>query len=861
MSDSSSRQTPALRLRLAARWPLVVLGSLLMLAAVSGGALGYFMRFDLPDVRALEDYAPPQMTHVFAADSSLLGTFHEQRRILIDFEDIPLLFRQALLASEDASFYRHTGLDFQSILRAAWRDLRSLRAAEGASTLTQQHARNLFLTPNKTLRRKLEEAVLALEIERQYTKEEILRFYCNQIYMGHGRYGVEAAARYYFGVPSRDMTLNQAATLAGLIQRPEALSPIRHPDRALSRRNYVLRRMVETGALDEEPAARTREEALPLSARGGPDDLAPYFVEEIRRWLQARFGPESLYTAGYEVRSTLDPRLQAIANDAVDRGLRKLDKRQGWRGVAQRIPADADAESWAAPSWSENLAVDGVHDAVITQVAPGEARVRVGPYVGRLRGADVAWTGRDDPGRLFRAGDLVRVRLIDVDEKGTAELALEQEPAAEAAFVALDPATGAVRALVGGFDFQRSEFDRATQAKRQTGSAFKPFVYAAALSSGLTLADTLLDEPTVFLDPRNPDPYQPENYTNLYYGTITLRTALETSANIATVKLLNRIGFAAVIDTAHRLGISAELRPYASVALGSFETSLLELTAAYGSFANQGVWVEPHLVEEVRDPEGRPLERIEPAVREAAGPQISFLMNRLLAGVITDGTGRAAASLHLPLAGKTGTTDDNTDAWFIGYAPGLAVGVWVGYDERRSLGKGETGAQAALPIWLGFMEQAATSTTDPFAAVPPGVTLVAIDRRTGLRANPQAYCNPVITEAFISGTEPTGLCSVYEHQRLRLPYPFQRYPLDESGSLVIPAGELDALLRRETNVRVTDRGTRLEAHLPGEVVSLGLSITPEAPGEPDPDSRFAPFDRTSWLGRDGRPAQIVWIED
>jgi len=846
---------------MARRGLLVLLASLVLVAALSGGVLGYFMRFDLPDVRALEDYDPPQMTHVLAADGSLVGTFQEQRRILIDFEDIPLVFRQALLATEDASFYRHTGLDFQSILRAAWRDLRSLRAAEGASTLTQQLARNLFLTPRKTIRRKLEEAVLALEIERQYTKQEILRFYCNQIYTGHGHYGIEAASRFYFGIPSREMSVNQAATLAGVLQRPEALSPIRHPDRARNRRDYVLGRMVATEAIAAEVAQQARDEPLRLTDDSGRGRLAPYFVEEVRRWLQSRFGTDNLYSAGFEVRSTLDPQMQEIANAAVDAGLRQLDRRQGWRGVQSRVPADADPTTWAAPGWADEPEIGEITDGVVTAVVQDEAIVRVGTSTGRLGPKEVEWTDAPEPGEILEAGDIVRVRLLGVDSDGSARLTLEQEPEVEAAFVALDPATGTVRAMVGGLDFDRSEFNRAIQAKRQTGSAFKPFVYAAALASGRTLGDTVLDEPTVFLDPSKPDPYQPENYKNKYYGTITLRTALEKSANIATVKLLEEIGYEPVISTARRLGISSELLPYASLALGSFETSLLELTSAYGAFANHGVWVEPHLIEEVRDRDGRPLERIEPGVREAVGPRVSFLINRLLAGVITDGTGRAAASLNLPLAGKTGTTDDNTDAWFIGYAPGLAVGVWVGFDERRSLGKRETGARAALPIWREFMKQAAAATPTPDPTPPDGVTLVQIDRRTGLRANPRAYCNPVITEAFLSGTEPTAFCTVYEHQRLRLPRPFQRYGMDDQGRLTVPLSELELLLLQESSVRLADGGRRLEAYMPGEVVSVALKVIDDSVAGPlpPPEDWLAPFDLTGWIGKDGRPARIVWI--
>jgi penicillin-binding protein 1A len=827
-------------------------------AVASGASLGYFMRFDLPDVRALEDYQPPLMTRVVAADGSVLDTFAEQRRILIDYADIPVVFRQALLAIEDSNFLEHTGIDVRGIARAAWRDLRTRRLAQGASTLTQQLARNLFLHPEKTFRRKLQEALLAVEIERHYSKEEILRFYCNQVYMGHGRYGLEAAARHYFGIPARELTLSQAATLAGLLQRPEALSPLRHPERALERRNYVLRRMVEVGDLTPEQSAATQAQPIDPTRTETHDNLAPFFVEEVRRWLQGRFGTANLYTGGFTVRTTLDPALQRIANRAVDLGLRQLDRRQGWRGAPGRVPEDVAPESWEPEGWEGEPEIGAVHDAVILDVSPARALARVGPRRGILGEAEIAWTGEERPDRLLRVGDVVRVRLTALDDDGSARLELEQEPEVEGAMVVLDPASGAVRALVGGLSFERSEFNRAIQATRQTGSAFKPFVYAAALASGWTLADPLLDEPTVFLDPRNPQPYQPENYTHEYHGTITLRSALERSANVSTVKLLEHIGYEPVIDIARRLGITTPLRPYPSLALGSFETRLIELTAAYGAFANQGVLVSPHLVEEVLDQEGATLERPEPQVTDAVTPQIAYLMNRLLAGVIADGTGRAAADLGLELAGKTGTTDDNTDAWFIGYGPDLAVGVWVGFDEPRTLGKGETGAVAALPIWRTFMELASAGAPSRPFPMPPDITIVSVDRRTGLRADPQAYCSSVIPEVFIAGTEPTTACSVFAHQRLRLPYAFQRYPLGEQGELLLPAADLPALLSSEPHARLLDGATRLEVRLQNELVAIPARVV-GGPGALH-DHRMDAMDTSTWVGRDGHSAHVVWID-
>jgi penicillin-binding protein 1A len=828
-------------------------------AALAGSVFGRFVQFDLPDVRALDDYNPPVMTTVLARDGSMIASFAEERRILIDLHDIPQAFLQALIATEDSSFYSHPGIDLKGILRALWSDLRHMKLKQGASTLTQQLARNLFLHPDKTIRRKLQEVVLAVEIERLYTKPEILRFYCNQIYTGHGRYGIEAASRHYFGKPASEMSLVESATLAGLIQRPEALSPLRNPERSTERRNYVLGRMADEGLLSAAAAIEARKQPLQVSQARRAGNPAPYFVEDVRRWLQAEYGSSSLYKEGLEVRTTLDPALQRIANLALDRGLRQLDRRQGWRGVSRRVPDGEDPLIWESGDWEAGIRPGEVHDAVVVEVDAERARMRVAAYEGVLERDQIKWTKIDRPNELLATGDIVRVRVVSTDDQGGADLTLEQEPIVEAALIALDPASGEVLALVGGFDFGRSEFNRATQAKRQTGSAFKPFVYAAALSQGWTLADTLIDEPTVFLDRRNPEPYQPENYSNKYYETVTLRTALEKSANIATVKLLTEVGYDAVIDTARGLGITGDLRPYPSLALGAFEVTLVELTAAYGTFANQGVLVEPHLVRDVHNRDGALITSIEPRVNDAVRPEIAYLMNRVLAGVISDGTGRAASRLGSNLAGKTGTTDHNTDAWFVGYSPTLAVGVWVGFDEPRSLGNRETGAMAALPIWRGFMEQAQSLQPGDDFLQPGNITVLSIDRRTGLKANLSAGCKPVISEVFVRGTEPTDYCTDEHHTKLGFPYPFQRHALTEQGALAIPSNELEQLLDSEVNVFLVDGGTQLEVYTAQGAYALSLEILPPEPVPPLPARIDDRFDRAEWIGLDGRTARISWL--
>lgn len=816
----------------------IAAGALALSAALGGAAAGASLRFDLPDVRALADFKPPLATRVLARDGNPLASFGEQRRILLRYADIPKHFEHALIAVEDKNFYRHGGVDLAGIARAAWHDLKTMSLEQGASTITQQLARNLFLQPDKRWRRKLQELLLALEIEKQYSKQEILEMYCNQVYMGHGRYGLEAAARFYFGKTARELDLPEAALLAGLIQRPETLSPFRDPDRARRRRNHVLERMLEEGYIRRGEAERAQRAPIRLAPASEDPSLASYFVEEVRRWLRDRFGDEAVYQGGLEVRTTLDVGLQQIANRAVEWGLRELDRRRGWRGRLPRVPAGADPATWQAPSWKNGVSVGDVADGVVVAVDGARARVRVGPYTGFLGAGEIRWTGRSSPAALFRPGHIVRVGVRSVGSDNRALLSLEQDPEVEGALIALDPKTGAVRALVGGFDFRRSEFDRAIQARRQAGSAFKPVVYAAAIERGLGASHRILDEPTLFIEPGTWRPYRPENYDLEYSGLVTLRTALERSANVATVKLLDEIGPEPVIDLARRLGITTKLEPYPSMALGAFEVSPLEMVSAFGVFADLGVRVEPHLVERVLSSQGELLERVKPDVREVLSPQVAYLTTNLLRGVVARGTGAAASALGRPLAGKTGTTDDCTDAWFIGYCPDLVVGVWVGFDMKRTLGRRETGAVAALPIWMRFMEEALERIPPRDFEVPEGISVVTVDRRTGLRASGSAGCSELLEEAFVAGSEPTEFCSPLEHLRVSLPPALQRYPLGEGGKLRVPAADLDRLALAVPGFELRRGGGWVQVAAPEGPVSLRIVAT-EEPGRIAPPPEIA----------------------
>jgi penicillin-binding protein 1A len=847
--------------RTGVRRRLAAMALCLAATAVAGGAAGTFLRIDLPGLDGLDDRVPSQMTVIHTADGSELARFATEKRLLLEVDEIPESFRLALIASEDSRFLSHTGMDPVGVFRAALAALRAGEVSQGASTLTMQLAGNLFLDRSqRTFKRKLQEMFLAFEIERRYSKPEILRMYVNQVHFGHGLYGLAAASDYYFGKPATELDVAEAATLVGVLPRPASYTPFRNPGRATERRNLVLGRMVQEGYLAPDAARAHAARPIRLAHRREHGASAPWFREEVRRRLLERHGARALYRGGLVVETTLDRRLQAAADRALARGLRELDKRLGWRAQdVRRVPAEIEPERWQAPVWSSRPGPGDVTDGVVLETTPERALVRVGDRRGTLRSASIEWTGETRPDRLLRRGDVIRVRIgVRAAADGVAELPLEleQEPVVEGALVALDTRSGAIRALVGGFDFGRSQFDRAVQAERQPGSLFKPFVYAAALSQGWTLADTLLDEPTVFLDPRRPVPYQPENFERRYHATLTLRSALERSENIPTVKLLDRVGYDAVIGTAQALGVESALRPYPSLALGAFEVTLLEVTSAYAAFANQGLRVEPYMIERVTGPRGRLLEQAHPRVREAVDPQTAFLMNRALAGVIERGTGKNARWLGSNLAGKTGTTDENTDAWFVGYSPGLAVGVWVGHDAPHTLGRRETGARAALPIWIDFMRDALDGRDEDFER-PPGIVAAMIDPATGLLAHGFAGCAERRLEFFREGTEPTRSCSRALHRKLRLPPPLQRYELDPAGALSIPPSDLARILDREPHLFFDPERRLLEYWGPERVVRVEVRPGAEAPSlRPLPPE----LDPSSWVGTDGRPATVVWMD-
>jgi len=763
------------------RWLAVGAFIGLGIGAVIGLALSRFV--DLPAVETLTNanYRPLAATQVLARDGSLLGSFAAEHRIPVTADQIPAVFKNAVIAVEDANFYQHPGVDPQGIVRAALRNLFKGRWSQGASTITQQLARSLgFLSREKKLARKIKEMLIAIEMEQKLSKDQIFTLYANQVNFGHGNYGVEAASRFYFGKPAAEMDLAEAALLAGLPQRPGELSPIDYPKRALARRNHVLTRMLEEKYITK--AAYDAARVLPLAVAPHQDRnaTAAYFVEEVRRSVEDRFGTKQMLEGGMDVETTLDPQLQAIAEDSLTEGLVELQHRLGWPGArrnalaaGERDPAAFRDPGWPFLKWRK----DELAYAVVTAVQPASAALLIAGRTATLEMTGAQWTGRSVMTRLMRRGDVLLVRLGDVppDRTQPLQVTLEPEPKVEGSILVLDNRSGAILALVGGFDFDRSQFDRAMQAKRQCGSAFKPFVYLAAWERGFSPADTIFDGPVLLPDEKNELTYCPLNYYRAYYGVVTFRHAVEHSLNACAAKVQQMVGGENVIDVAHRLGIKEPLAPYSSLALGSFELSVEEMTAAYAGIANHGQVPEPYFISRVKDGEGNVVLETKPRVRQAVREDVAYLMTHVMEGVLQRGTAAAAASLPGHLAGKTGTTDRFTDAWFIGFTPRITCAVWVGRDLKEPIGAHMSGAEAALPTWMRFMKayleaQTETVRQEDFA-VPAGVTLVPVDKNTGLRATPLCDDN-VILEAVPAGREPQE-CNAAAHALIALPWPQQ----------------------------------------------------------------------------------------
>jgi penicillin-binding protein 1A len=728
---------------------------------------------DLPRIRSLRDYHPRVVTRVLAADGSLVGEIFEERRTVVPFEKIPKGMVDAIIAAEDADFFHHKGLDYLGMLRALVANLRAGHVQQGGSTITQQLAKTFFLTRSPTLRYKVQQVVLAREIESALSKQEILYLYLNQIYFGHGRYGLVEAARFYFAKPVDKLTIGECAVLAALPKGPEQISPLRHPDRAKARQRYVLKRMVELGTLDQQTAEAVAAAPIRLVRSAAPPaNLAPEWLDYVRRQLVERFGEDKVPFLGIQVRTTMDVGLQRAARRAVERGLQTLDERQGYRGPVERLPtpaAIAKKLSLLGKSQREPLTAGEAYLAVVTKVDDSRRLLHISLGTsdgGELRGIVLLAPeeGRYNPAKRvpsewLQTGDVVPVRLAPErsgraprNGEGGADgsapplpvYALELGP--QAALVAIDPTTRDVKAMVGGYGFGPGSFNRALRAQRQPGSSFKPFLYAAAFDSGrFTPASVLNDAPEVY------SLWKPQNAEREeFLGPVRLRVALARSINTVAIKLLSEVGIDPVRQLAARCGIQSELANDLSLALGSSAVRPVELVNAFATFAAGGRRAEPRFLVAIGD-EPQPKAESTSALR----PEVAYLVTSLLRSVVEEGTARAALRLQRPVVGKTGTSNGGRDAWFVGYSPQLVAGVWVGFDDMRKLGRGEAGARAALPIWIDlFAEGLRSQPVHPFGQ-PAGIVVQQIDPGSGLLAPPGA--TGAREEVFISGTQPTDM--------------------------------------------------------------------------------------------------------
>ncbi|HEY5674185.1 MAG TPA: PBP1A family penicillin-binding protein [Malonomonas sp.] len=773
----------------------------------------FYVSATLPKVETLSDYRPPLITQIYADDGAIIAEYSEERRILVPFDKIPRQLVQAFVAAEDSSFFKHQGIDFQSILRAALKNIKAGGISQGGSTITQQVAKQLLLTPERSFSRKFKEAILAWRMEQALSKEEIMFLYLNQIYLGHRAYGVEAAAQNYFDKNVEQLTLAECAILAGLPQAPSRYSPYRHYQRAMERQKYVLKRMVEEGFVSPAEARLAGEEAVAIKPRlNNLLDVTAYFNEQVRRYIEERFGSEMLYTGGLQVETSINIAMQQVAQQAVKENLRDHDKRQGYRGPLQ-VVAEAEFplflshldeqrgdEPLVTGSFAQALVVGMKNEQILCKIGArdGVIPLQTARWAAPLSvtAAKTAPSGNAEAAKVTRLpiGSVIEVQVVDTRQQPW-QLSLQQSPLAQGALIAIDPFTGEIKAMVGGYDFAQSQFNRAIQAKRLPGSAIKPLIYAAALDKGYTPASVILDTPLIYesaeAETGKLEEWKPQNYEEKFYGPTSFRQALAHSRNVVTIKILEDIGLNYAANYASKLGIETPLARDLTMGLGSTAVTPLELLTAYAVFANGGVLVPPTYITRIRDRDGRILESVDPAdfatgmaedqrlirkpPRRVISPETAYLISNIMESVVQEGTGRRARALGRPTAGKTGTTNDLKDAWFIGYIPQLATVSWVGYDQERPLGKSETGAKAAAPAWVAFMQEAIKQYPASDFHVPDGIEFYPIDAENGLLlADDSDKAN---YEAFAPGTAPTRF-SEEEHLK-----PRDFFRLDLEGKL------------------------------------------------------------------------------
>ncbi len=680
---------------------------LLVTSAVFGVMVGLLLTYaiNLPQMTELEHYRPSTTTELFDIHGKVFGSFASERRVVVPYAEIPPVLREAILSIEDKNFFQNGGVNFVRVVGAAYEDYRSHGKAQGASTLTMQLARNLFLSSEKTYGRKLQEIFLTLQIERHFTKDQIFSLYANQIYLGRGTYGFEAGSEYYFSKHLRQLTLPEAALLAALPKGPEFYSPVRYPERALKRRNLVLEEMQRDGKISAATAASAEATPLVLHLETPPNTEAPYFVEEVRRQLEHEYGVDEVHGSGLKVYTTLDLDLQHAAEKSTLDGLAAYERRRGWKGKLPTITSTAyDPATYRHPDWANTLINDSYVHALVTEVTPTKLTVRIGKLSATMTPPDWAWTQHYKATDLASPGDVVYVHVLDGAETGQLHLALEQDSGAQSSLMAMDNTTGEVVAMVGGRDFALSQFNRATQSLRQVGSSFKIYDYTAGFEAGMKPYEAISDAATTFYTASGP--YSPHDYEAGFAGTMTIIDAFAQSRNIPALRIADKVGIKKVIEVARRFGVTSPMPNFLPVAIGAADLTLSEQVASYSVFPNDGIRITPHYIRRVTQADGTPVEVHAAPVREVISVEIARKMMLLLQAVVQHGTATAASELHHPLGGKTGTTNNYTDAWFLGFSPSVTCGTWVGYDTRQSLGEKETGARAALPIWMAFMKAA-----------------------------------------------------------------------------------------------------------------------------------------------------------
>jgi penicillin-binding protein 1A len=754
------------------RW--LLLASILIVIIGSMGVAGvyFYLSQNLPKIASLKDYRPPIITTVYSDDNRKIGEFSKERRIVIPLSQMPDMLKKAFVAAEDSRFYTHQGIDILSIFRAFYKNIEAGTIVQGGSTITQQVTKSFLLTPERSYIRKIKEAILAYRIDKQFSKDEVLFLYLNQIYLGHGAYGVEAASENYFGKSAKDLNLAECAILAGLPQAPSRYSPFKYPERAKQRQIYVLNRMVEDGFITNIQATEAINKVLDIKPRKNLYiDEVPVYTEHIRRYISAKYGDDVLYKEGLSIYSSVNIEMQKIAREEINKGLNALDKRQGYRGPLKHLqPEEMESFSKEIQLESEEVHLEEgqIVKGVVIEVNDknNTVTVRMGNTLGVIGIEDMRWARKPNPevayyqakvnhvGEVLKVGDVVLVRvkskIFDTDRWW---LSLEQTPTAQSALLCIESETGNVKVMVGGRDFRESQFNRAVQSRRQPGSAFKPIIYAAALDKGYTPATMIIDSPIVYEDTEHDFTWKPKNYKERFYGPTLFRDALAKSRNVVTIKILKDIGIDYAIDYARKLGIASNLNKDLSLALGSSGVSLLELVKAYSVFDNLGYLVEPVFVTKILDREGNVVEEANPARKKVIEQNTAYIMTSLLEGVVKHGTGRRVTAMNRPVAGKTGTTNNLHDAWFMGYTPRYVTGVWVGFDDESSLGQGETGSRAASPIWLGFMQRLLQDKPVRVFQVPEGIVFSKIDAETGLLPIPES--KNTVFECFKEGTVPT----------------------------------------------------------------------------------------------------------